>query len=112
MTVQTTIDFGRVNRDSGMKRAEDHANLVHDSWTEKALRYLKWYINAGDLKKNFLTEDVRESSGTLVPEPPSLRAWGSVMMKAAKAGLIKKVGYAQVKNPKANRTPATLWTKA
>jgi hypothetical protein len=56
-----------------------------------------------------MVEDVRKSAIGTVEEPPSLRAWGSIIVKASKNGFIKRVGYKQVNNPLAHKTPASLW---
>jgi hypothetical protein len=52
---------------------------------------------------------IRMAAKEIVPEPPSLRAWGSVLLTAARRGWIKQVGYIKVENVKAHRTPAALW---
>lgn len=103
---QLDLFQSRVNRDIGIKKAEDHANSVHESWSDKAYEFLRQYIRHD---AEFMTEQIREASEGIVPEPPSKRAWGSIVLKAARAGLIKKIGYKSVSNPKANATPATLW---
>lgn len=114
MNTQTELFQGRQNRDAGMKRAIDHADSVHQDWKERAFRLLKWYVNSGDLNKTFLAEDVRKYTESVsLPEPPSKRSWGAVIMRAVKEGVIKHTGqYAKVKNPKANCANAAVWTKA
>ena len=56
-----------------------------------------------------MVEDVREASKGVVPVTPSTRAWGGVVVRASKAGVIKRKGFKNVKNAKAHCTPATLW---
>lgn len=106
--MQTQINFkcGAELRDIGMKRSLDHAEKVHDNWTTLAYSFLLGFIKTN---KTFLAEDVRLASDGIVPEPPSNRAWGSVIVMAKKNDLIHRIGYSEVKNPKAHRTPATLW---
>src|SRR5687768_11496245 len=113
MNDQVQIEFSRASRDSGMKQAADHADYVSKDWCERAYRYLKLYINSGNLKKKFKIEDVRElaKSAVFLEDPPSLRAWGAVTMRAAREGMIKRVGYTQVKNPNANRANVSVWQK-
>lgn len=103
---QLDLFQSRTNRDLGIKKAEDHANKTHDNWVDKAYEFLMQYVRHD---KEFLTEQVREASRGIVPEPPSKRAWGAVIIRAVKRGIIKRKGYALVSNPKAHRTPATLW---
>jgi hypothetical protein len=104
--IQTQIQFGKQLKERGMQKAVDHANQVHTDWSEKAFEFLKSFIIE---HKKFLAEDVRYYSAGKVPEPPSQRAWGSVIVRAAKAGLIRRVGYEQVKNVKAHRANASVW---
>ena len=97
-------------RDAGIQRAEDNANIKHSylpsDWSEGAYRYLLTYCA---IHRKFMAEDVRVSSADIIPEPPSLRAWGAVFVRAVKAGIIQRKGYQNVSNAKAHRTPATLW---
>ena len=97
---------GEQLRDQGIERAVTHADKEIPNWQETAFRFLRHYIKT---HKEFLAEDVRETSTFEVPEPPSNRAWGAVMVRAVKEGLIEKNGYKKVSNPLAHKTPATLW---
>lgn len=105
---------GRALRDLGMEKAADHADQVHGNWQDAAYEFLKKYI--GYTKTPFMGEDVRRAAelaeGSPVPTPPSKRAWGAVLVRAATEGLIKKKGYGTVTNPLAHRTPAAIWIAA
>jgi hypothetical protein len=96
------------NRDEGIKTAVDHANDEHEKWSAQAFDALKDFIERHE--EPFLGEDVRRFAVD-VPIPPSKRAWGGVLVRAARLGLIKKVGFKETTNPLAHRTPATLWEK-
>jgi len=100
------INNGAKLRDKGIKKALDNANNTHDKWSNKAYDFLLKYIK---YQNQFMTEDVRVASEKAIPKPPSNRAWGSVILKAAKSGLINRVGFANVKNAKAHKTPASVW---
>ena len=100
------INNGAELRDKGIKKALDNANNTHDKWSDKAYDFLLKYIK---YQNQFMTEDVRVASEKAIPKPPSNRAWGSVILKAAKSGLINRVGFANVKNAKAHKTPAYVW---
>lgn len=93
-------------RDLGISRALDNAEIHEENWGKTAYKFLLEYSRSN---KVFLAEDVRIASNETVPEPPSNRAWGAIFIQAKKNNLIKKIGYSEVKNPKAHRTPATLW---
>ena len=104
---QTDLNFSGADlRDRGMQQAVDHANEVSNGWSAIALTFVEHYAMNN---LTFSGERVRGASAGIVPEPPHLRAWGGVMMKAAKMGIIRKCGYVQVDNPNAHRANATLW---
>ena len=89
-----------------MKKSLDNADKEDESWSQKAYAFLLVYIKTSN---KFMAEDVRVASSGIVPEPPSKRAWGSIFVMARKNKIIKSIGFSNVKNPKAHRTPATLW---
>jgi len=105
---QLNIFEANKNRDTGIKRAIDHANAVDPSWRERALEYLKAYP-----KHQFQVEEVRtwaEQQGFTAPPTP--RAWGAVIRDAKKQNLVIHVGHRPTKNPKAHRALASVWEKA
>ena len=100
------INNGTQLRDKGIKQAIDNADDKHERWSEKAYKFLTNWIKT---QYEFMTEDVRIASEKEIPKPPSNRAWGGIVVRAARAGLINKVGFSNVKNPKAHNTPASIW---
>lgn len=110
MTTQLDIFQARQARDKGMKRAVDHANRANVDWGDKVYALLKDFVRR--YSGPFLFEDFRNSIAGLVPEPPHKRAYGSVAAKAARLGLITRVGYSQVKNVKAHCAMSTVWRRA
>lgn len=112
MNAQTSLDFsGRQNRDIGMKKAIQSAEQICDGWSEKAFELFKMFLASIPRRKRFLIEDFREAVKDMIPAPRSSRAFGPIAMRAAKAGLIERVGYTQVKNPNANCANASVWVK-
>lgn len=105
------IDHGERLKNEGMQMSLFNADLNNPGWPEQARwqveRYLRLYP-----EKRFQTEDVRRWAYQRgLPEPPSHRAWGSVISKAKRDGLIRFVGYENVENPLAHCTPAAVWEK-
>ena len=100
------INDGSQLRDKGIKQAVNNANNTHEKWSVKAYKFLTNYIKS---HHEFMTEDVRLASEKKVPIPPSNRAWGGVVVRASRAGLINRVGFSNVKNVKAHKTPASIW---
>ena len=95
------------NRDEGIKRAADNAEMNEHGWQEQALMFLMKFP-----EKRFQAEDVRSwaySQG--LTTPPNDRAWGAVIRKAKNQGCIRHVGYDAVSNPNAHRTPASVWER-
>jgi hypothetical protein len=108
MDVQLNIFEGNAARDEGIQRAAIHAEAVNPGWNDQAyellLKFLSVHVGP------FMAEEVRSYAAMIdFPLPPHARAWGSVVVRAVKAGIIQRVGYEKVKNKNAHRTPATLW---
>lgn len=99
-------DSGRARRDLGISRALQHAEKVEPGWQDRALAFL---LDYAETHETFSGESVRQASRGIVPEPPHLRAWGSVIMAGARRGWIRKIGYVQVTNPAAHQANAALW---
>jgi hypothetical protein len=96
-------------RDKGIKRAVEHADKVHDRWSEKCYGLFKDFIN--EQHAPFQTETFRHSIAGLLEEPPHKRAFGAIVVRAAREGLIKRVGSAPVSNIKAHMALANVWQK-
>src|SRR5208337_2852786 len=94
--------------EAGMKQADKHAKKVNPCWREGAYEFIKEYCESHD--EPFTAEVVRYSAELAgFPVPPSLRAWGLIMIVAAKRGWIQQIGYRKVQNPKAHSANAALW---
>lgn len=101
---------GIKNRDDGMEKALQHANSANPEWSTKAAAFLRKYISY--TATPFMAEDVRMAAiNANVPEPPSKRAWGPIILKARKDGLIKSLGTDKVSNPRAHRANAGKWIR-
>jgi hypothetical protein len=106
LDVQKPKPTGEILRDKGIARAVKHADKVNDGWQKKALDYLYLYIVSHD---RFSGEMVRQEAKGIVPEPPSLRAWGAILLQGSRRGWIRQVGFVHVQNEKAHRANAALW---
>jgi len=104
-------DEGGVLRDAGMQQAIDHAEQETPKWSDLALEKVREFVRTYP-HLEFMAENVREwSHHKGLPEPPSKRAWGGVMVRAAHQGLIVKIGISQVKNPTAHCANANVWRR-
>lgn len=98
---------GREEAEIGMRRAIDHANRVEPTWSDQAYSILREVVAIRD---QFITEDVRRYADERgLARPPDSRAWGAVMIRASKAGLVKKIGWATATDPKVHANPTSLW---
>ena len=73
---------------------------MYNQWADQAYEFLKDYIG---YNAEFKTEDLRAASELIIPEPSSKRAWGGVIRKAVKAGLIERIGFSY--NSSSNAAP-------
>lgn len=110
-TIFDAIQEGEFLRDHGIQTAIDHADGVAPGWSQKAFNLFTEWIKDKGKGRQFKTEDFRIDCRLqdLISKPPSDRSFGALAVRAAKAGLIKKVGHATVVNPKAHRCFASLW---
>jgi hypothetical protein len=106
---QLNISFARHERDKGIEKARRNADRVCDKWSEKVYILLKDFIKV--YSGPFQFEDFRVSIAGLVPEPPHKRAFGSIAARAAREGIITRVGYAPVKSVNCHRANASVWKK-
>lgn len=109
---QLELDFTQsgINRNNGIEVSAMNAEAKHPGWTDEAL---KWLVAFMARKDKFMAEEVRvfaEENGFNHPEHK--RAWGGVMLKAARRGMIRRFDYGQTSNPKAHRANATIWERA
>jgi hypothetical protein len=99
---------GAALRDAGINRAADHAGT---EWCERALGYFKEYAARVGVHTEFQTEDVRlwaESIGFAAPSNDK-RAWGSVARRAARDGVVRKVGNGPAKAARVHCGLVSIW---
>jgi hypothetical protein len=94
----------------GQNLAIESANESVDKWSDRAYALLLDYIRLHGSGYRFQGEQGRNYCEALkLPEPPSKRAYGGVIGRIAREGLIKRVGYASVLNSKAHSATSTVW---
>lgn len=115
---QQSLNFGqtfrrveaRAKRDVGIAQAIDHADAITPKWSHMAYESLREFLIGAT--REFMGEDVRSYAHNHgLPLPLDARAWGGVMLKAARSGLIVKVGYGVAKDPKVHCSVNPLWSK-
>lgn len=106
---QLNITFAKEARDKGIKRAVENADRVCDNWSARCYGLFKDFINAQ--RAPFQTETFRHSIAGMIEEPPHARAFGAIVVRAAREGLIKCVGSKPVSNVRAHRCLANVWMR-
>lgn len=97
---------GQDLKEAGMNMALDNADHKNPDWSQTAYEFLIAYATT---HSEFMTEDVREAAKGIIDTPPSERAWGCVIVRAAKNNIIQSMGFAKKKRPEAHLTPAIQW---
>ena len=113
MQIELFPETGEKLANQGIKKAINHAEKDIPGWATLAFECLKSYLRYCPPDHEFMAEDVRKFSQStyFLPEPPNLRAWGGIMRRAQRAGLIRAIGTRKVVNPTAHCANATLWIK-
>ena len=84
MATELTIDFtGPQLRDIGIRQSEFNANKEYVNWSDQAYDFAVHFCR---YHKELMMEYIRTASKGKVPDPPSLRAWGSIALKLIKTG--------------------------
>jgi hypothetical protein len=105
-------DEGARLRDDGIDRAVAHADRVTPKWSQMAYEELRAFLIHTGLHE-FTSEHVRDFAEAWgFVSPPDKRAWGGVMMRAARAGLIRKTRrFTPSMNPNSHKMPKALWVR-
>lgn len=105
------LSAGAAARDAGIAVAVEHADAKSPSWSARAYEMLKQFLL--NHNSSFMAEDVRMYAEALdFAVPPNKRAWGGVIAKASRKGLIKQIGTKRVKNKDAHCANAAVWVQS
>lgn len=97
-------------RERGIKQSVEHADAVTPKWSVQAEVYAEMMIEQRGFKP-FLFEEIVEAAGRDgISKPPDARAWGAIIRRLAKRGIVRNMGYAKAKT--SNLSPKVLWCKA
>ena len=98
----------RIEQVDFSKFAVDHANKVHENWSDQAMDLFFKFIR--NRRTPFMGEEFRSYCVEHnLPIPPSLRAFGGILRRASGMGIIVSIGTQRVVNPKAHCANANLW---
>ena len=85
------------------------AESAGEKWNENAFLLLKAFL--AHYNDEFMAEQFRAYCEGKIETPPSKRAFGGIISRAHREGLIAHCGYGSTTNPKAHGTPASIWKK-
>lgn len=92
-------------RERGMDRALTTAEAQYDAWATKAYAFLGAYARTHASFAGW--ELVRAANDSGQVPVVSGKAWGAVFVRAARAGLLEKAGFAP--DPNRHNNPAPRW---
>lgn len=99
------LSFARAARDAGMSASLSHAERVNDGWAEIAGAALLVFART---HARFTAYDFRQAYHAAgKPAPPTDKAFGSVFQRAAREGVIERVGYQP--HPERHASPTVEW---
>lgn len=107
---QLDLDFARAQRDEGITRAVASADGSVPGWSDLALVWIRLYAQQHRGERFIGREVVLASREHGVIQPPNDKAWGGPMQRAAKLGIIRRVGSAP--DPNRHCNPVPLWESA
>ncbi len=96
---RTRVRAARVRRRDGMTRADEHAD---SQWRADAWAWLGAYLRT---HPTFFADDAWPAG---CPRPREARAFGPLVLRAAREGLIRKTGTFRARTS-GNLTPAPVW---
>jgi hypothetical protein len=103
--MQLGIDYGwRAARDAGMAQVAGKAERAVPGFAEAAYAFLLHYISR---HSEFPGEDLVLAAREAGIEPHDDRAWGPVFKRAARADLIRRIGY--VPRKRGHGSPGPKW---
>lgn len=93
---------------AGIDRAAAAADRHVDGWTARAYEFVCKFAEQNRGREFIGAEIVKASLQTDIPQPPNMKAWGAPLQRAARRGVIVKVGYAE--DPDRHGAPVPLWS--
>jgi hypothetical protein len=104
------LSQARQERDEGMSLAVERADRAISAWSELAIAWIRLYAQQHRGQQYTGRQIVLASRESGVIQPPNDKAWGSPMQRAARAGVIRRVGT--VPDPNRHCNPVPLWESA
>jgi hypothetical protein len=92
-------------RDRGMTQAIEHAERIDDTFGERAYA---WIVSYAQTHRQFISEQCTAAAAAAgIVSPADDRAWGAPFHRAARAGVIRKIGFGV--SQRRHLSPTPLW---
>ena len=101
------MEIALAARDEGIRQSADHAEAEAPGFGEAALTALRHYAGMAGEFNAYEFRTYLKSIGLSCDVPKAL---GAVLLKAARQGLIRKVGYDA--HPERHASPTVRWGRA
>lgn len=103
-----------MNKEQAIQAAADHADRVHENWSQKAYQKCLLYLTFARMNniKEFQICDLRQTINVFflpIPEPPTKRSWGNIARLLVKNKKIEIVGYKPTNNLTAHNAIAAIY---
>lgn len=109
---ETLRELAVAARDRGIQTAVDHADAVEPGWSDVAFAYLRQFLADKPSGHEFTGEAVRQFAERAgIARPTDKGAWGAVMRRGARAGLMRKIGFTEATDPKVHCNPVSKWSR-
>lgn len=93
----------------GINRAVEHAEEVTPGWSDVAFQFVKLHAMRNKGARMTGYEIVQAALQYGVPKPPTDKAFGGPIQRAARSGILKKVGTVADPNPNRHGSEVALW---
>lgn len=94
---------------AGIDQAAAAAERAHAGWGDEAFEFVRYYAKMNVGKKFVGRDIVLASKQSRLPEPPNDKAFGAVIQRAVREGVIQKTG-AFVPDPNRHGNPVPEYT--
>lgn len=104
-------ESGHVLRDAGIALATAKADSIEPSWSDKAHHLMMSFLEHWKFEEFTAEESQLWMIEKGLNHPASSNAWGGVMLRLSKKGIIKKVGITNAKRKTSKARPIVVWQK-
>ncbi len=106
---EASAKASRAAAQEGIDRAVAHAERDVPGWGDVAYEFIRLHAMRNKGKRFTGYEIVQAALAYGVPKPPTDKAFGGPLQRAARRGIIVKAGYVPDQNPERHGAPVIQW---